>query len=92
MKYILFLFFLIQIIKSSPSTLSLNPMMIRNTGLRFLILCNFKKCKNSFYHIKDIFQDKIYLIYETSKFKYTEYFSLSEEDRIVIETIIGLII
>jgi hypothetical protein len=93
MKYIPFIFFLIHLIKPiTNTTLSLNPMMIRNTGLRFLILCNFKKCKNSLHHFKHIFQDKIYFIYETSKFKYSEYYSLSENDRIVIETIIGFII
>lgn len=97
MKYILFLFFLFEIIKSSASTpahvpLSLNPMMIRNTGLRFLISCNYKKCKNTIIHIKNIFQTQIYIMYENSRFKYAEYYSLSDDDRTVIETIMGLIV
>lgn len=96
MKYILFLFFLFEIIKSSaastPASLSLNPMMIRNTGLRFLISCNYKKCKNTIIHFKNIFQNQIYQIYENSRFKYAEYYSLSDDDRTVIETIVGLII
>ena len=96
MKYILFLFFLLEIIKSSaastPASLSLNPMMIRNTGLRFLISCNYKKCKNTIIHFKNIFQNQIYQIYENSRFKYAEYYSLSDDDRTVIETIVGLII
>ena len=97
MKYILFLFFLFEIIKSSPSApahvpLSLNPMMIRNTGLRFLISCNYKKCKNTIIHFKNIFQNQIYQIYENSRFKYAEYYSLSDDDRTVIETIVGLIV
>ena len=99
MKYILFLFFLMEIIKSSlpvaassPASLSLNPMMIRNTGLRFLISCNYKKGKNTIIHLKNIFQNQIYELYENSRFKCAEYYSLSDDDRIVIETIVGLII
>lgn len=96
MKYILFLFFLLEIIKSTagstPASLSLNPMMIRNTGLRFLISCNYKKCKNTIIHFKNIFQNQIYQIYENSRFKYAEYYSLSDDDRTVIETIVGLIV
>ena len=97
MKYILFLFFLMEIIKSCASapahaSLSLNPMMIRNTGLRFLISCNYKKCKNSIIFIKNVFQTQIYQLYENSRFKYAEYYSLSDDERTVIETIMGLIV
>ena len=98
MKYILFLFFLMEIIKSSYASspaslsLSLNPMMIRNTGLRFLISCNYKKGKNTIIHFKNIFQNQIYQLYENSRFKCAEYYSLSDDDRTVIETIVGLII
>lgn len=101
MKYILFLLFLIELIKSSASTsipahvhapLSLNPMMIRNTGLRFLISCNYKKCKNTIIHVMNIFQTQINQMYENSQFKYAEYYSMSDDDRTMIETIVGLII
>jgi hypothetical protein len=93
MKYILLLFFLVEIIKSStPASLCLNPMMIRNNGLRFLISCNYKKGKNTILYFKNIFQNQINQIYENSKFKYAEYYSLSEEDRTTIETIVGLIL
>ena len=67
-------------------------MMIRNTGLRFLISCNYKKCKNTFIHVKNIFQTQINQLYENSKFKYAEYYSLSDDERTIIETIMGLIV
>jgi hypothetical protein len=97
MKYILFLLFLIELIKSSvnassPAPLSLNPMMIRNTGLRFLISCNYKKCKNTIIHVMNIFEKQINQMYENSQFKYAEYYSMSDDDRTVIETIFGLFI
>jgi hypothetical protein len=91
MKYILFLFFLIEILKSNSSPL--NSMMIRNIGLRFLISCNYKKCKNTIFQVKNIFQNQLfYKIYEDMRFKYIEYYSLSDDDRIIIETILGILI
>jgi hypothetical protein len=97
MKYILFLLFLIELIKSSVNAsshapLSLNPMMIRNTGLRFLISCNYKKCKSTIIHVMNIFETQINQMYENSQFKYAEYYSMSDDDRTMIETIFGLFI
>ena len=88
MKYILLLFFVLFPISISHSQ---NNMMIRNTSLRFLIAVNYKKYKNSLINTKNIFLSKFYQTYDNSKSLYVEYYTLNEDDRLVIETILGLI-
>jgi hypothetical protein len=91
MKYIIILFLLFKIAVSNPSN-NYNGMIIRNTGLRFLLSCNYKKYKNSLVHFTSILNNKLHNIYDNSQIKCAEYYTLSEDDREFIETILGLIV
>ena len=70
--------------------------IIRNMGLRVLIACNYKKHKHAIELLHQQHQKNKLLLQEQSKSKYmeltNEYYSLSEEDRMIIKTVIDMIL
>jgi len=70
--------------------------MIRNMGLRVLIACNYKKHKYAIQRLRNEYQKNKLLLQQNAKSKYMEYsngyYSLSEEDRMIIETIVELVL
>jgi hypothetical protein len=70
--------------------------MIRNMGLRFLIACNYKKQKYAMERLRNEYQKNKLLLQQNAQSKYMEYsngyYSLSEEDRTILETIIDMIL
>ena len=70
--------------------------IIRNMGLRFLLTCNYKKHKQAVQTLKNISEEKIIRLYEKSILKYSElmndYYSLNEDERLIIETMIEMIL
>ena len=69
--------------------------MIRNMSLRFLIACKYKKYKLAFNTLNDKLQEKINKMNENIKMKYMEmscnYYSLTNEERFLMESILNLI-
>lgn len=94
MKYIILLCF---ILFHSTNTMNVNCFsyyrnMTRNMFLRLLIASNYKSHKNMMAMILNQYKQKIAILEENTKSKYFElsnkYYSLSNNDRILIETII----
>lgn len=87
MRYLLFIFF----ISILSNTVSEYGMRIRNLSLRFLISCKYKLYKTKVFEIQQKLLNGIYLSYDKSIHVYNDYYQLSEEDRLCIETLLGLI-
>jgi hypothetical protein len=94
MKYITFLW---MILFHSTNSRQMNCYsyyrnMTRNMFLRLLIASNYKSHKNTTNMILNQYKQNISLLEENTKIKYFElsnkYYSLSNDDRIIIETII----
>jgi len=95
MKYIILLWMFL--FYSSTNSRQLNGFsyyhnMMRNMFLRLLIASNYKSHKNIMGMILNQYKQKIAILEENTKSKYFElsnkYYSLSNNDRILIETII----
>lgn len=69
--------------------------MIRNIGLRFIISCKYKQYKLAIQTMNNKLQEKIDKISNNIKTKYNnwsyDYYSLSEDERFLIESVINLI-
>ena len=70
--------------------------MLRNMGLRILIACNYKKHKYAIDRFKNEYQKNQLVLQQHAKAKYMEYsnsyYSLSEEDRMILETIVDMLL
>jgi hypothetical protein len=70
--------------------------MLRNMGLRILIACNYKKHKYVMERLRNEYQKNQLVLQQHAKAKYMEYsnsyYSLSEEDRMILETIVEMIL
>ena len=89
--------FLFSLLKSfNASEISYHRNMFRNTKLRFLIACNYRKYKNTVEYLNRVCLEKIFHFQENTKIKYMElsnkYYSLSEEDRYLLENMFDLIL
>jgi hypothetical protein len=91
---ILLLFVLLNTI-SAVEYFSYQRNMIRNMSLRFLISCKYKKYKLAFNTFNNKLQEKINKMNENIKMKYMEmscnYYSLTNEERYLMESILNLI-
>jgi hypothetical protein len=87
MKYLLLLFF----ISTISNTFAEHGMRIRNMSLRFLISCKYKVYKTKVLEMKNNIVQNIFHAYDKSLLIYNDYYKLSDDDRLFIETIIGLI-
>ena len=65
-------------------------MRLRNTSLRLLISCKYKIYKTKVWEIKNNLFQSLYHVYDKSLFVYNDYYQLSEEDRLFLETMVGL--
>ena len=93
MKYIIFLFFIFYIANIESIFIhSQNCMAIRNTGLRLLISSNYKYYKTKIIHCNNLLKNKLDSIQEIIQIKCSEYYHLTEEERIIIETIFDIIL
>lgn len=70
--------------------------MMRNMSLRFLISCNYKKYKLLFENLNFQFTQKYLQFQDNINLKLIEfnsnYYSLSDDDRFLIENIVNLIL
>jgi len=70
--------------------------MLRNMGLRILIACNYKKHKYVMERLRNEYQKNQLVLQQHAKAKYMEYsnsyYSLSEEDRMILETIVDMLL
>ena len=87
MNYLLLLFFISILLKSKSE----HGMIIRNISLRFLIACKYKMYKTKLFEMKNNILQSIYQTHDKSLLIYNDYYQLSEDDRLFIETILGLI-
>jgi hypothetical protein len=71
-------------------------IIIRNMGLRFLLSCNYKKYKITFECLNNQFTQQFLQFQDNINLKIMEinnnYYSLSEDDRFLIENIMDLIL
>ena len=67
--------------------MSINQLQIRNSFLRIVIANDYKKTKKVVSSIKNYFYNKTLTTYYNISEKY---YALSEDDRVLIETIISL--
>lgn len=88
MKFVVLLLFFISAISN---TFAEPGMRIRNMSLRFLISCKYKFYKTKVLEIKNNILQTIHQTYDKSLFIYNDYYQLSDDDRLFLETIVGLI-
>jgi regulator of replication initiation timing len=87
MRYLLLIFF----ISLFSNTFSEHGMRIRNLSLRFLISCKYKFYKTKVLELQQNLLNNINLTYDKSIHICNEYYQLSEEDRLFLETLLGII-
>jgi hypothetical protein len=66
-------------------------MRIRNLSLRFLISCKYKLYKTKVLELKNNLLQTIQQTYDKSIFIYNDYNQLNDDNKLFIETILGLI-
>ena len=95
MKYTLLLFIFV-FTTLNAEYYSYRRTMIRNMGLRILIACNYKRHKHAIELLNQQYQKNKLLLQQQAKAKYmeltNEYYSLSEEDRMILETVIDMML
>ena len=87
MKYLLLLFF----ISTISNTFAEHGMRIRNLSLRFLISCKYKMYKTKILEMKNNLAQSIFRAYDKSLIIYNDYYQISDDDRLFIETVMSLI-
>lgn len=87
MKYLLLLFF----ISTISNTFAEHGMRIRNLSLRFLISCKYKMYKIKLLEMKNNLAQSIFHAYDKSLIIYNDYYQISDDDRLFIETVMSLI-
>ena len=87
MKYLFWIIFIYMILKTHAE----HGMRIRNLSLRFLISCKYKLYKTKVLELKTNLLQNIQHTYNKSIFIYNNYYQLNDDDKLFIETILGLI-
>jgi hypothetical protein len=96
MQHLIILVFLLFISKLNGEYYSYRRNLIRNFGYRLLIACNYKRHKNAIHSMNKRYQEKMFQIEQDTKIKYMEvssqYYSLADQDRYLIEKMLDLIL
>jgi len=87
MRYLLLIIF----VSFISNTFSEHGMRIRNLSLRFLISCKYKFYKTKVLEIQNKLLNGIFISYDKSINVYNNYYQLSDDDRLFIETLLGII-